>query len=244
MSTLQARKKAEKALSEEKLSDAVEALKKGLNRDPYWSWGHLKLGDIYLIELDHPVYALVEYRKLQKVKDALTGSEKIRLAWAYHQRSFDDKAREILTGIEIEDLPDELEIFDRKIKTEEKFRQLNSEVQKNVAEDSDDYFKKHFRQGNEFLNAGNFYRAQQAYEEALQFKNSSEAKLNLARCLIERVKFPAAVRQLKKLLNDEHVHDKARKLLTSVYRRLGLPVSKLNSDVKEDENDSRSAAGA
>lgn len=231
MSKTKVKKRVETALSESDLSGAVDALKSGLNRDPYWAEGHKLLGDIYLIGLDHPVYALVEYRKLKRVKDELEELDKLRLAWAYHCRSFDDKARAVLTEINCGDLPEELEVIDTEIKPIQKTEELRSEVNESVEQDSEEYFQKYFRKGNEFLNAGNFYRAQQAYENALEHEASSRARLNLARCFVERTKFPKAVRELKSLLDDEHVHEEARKLLTSVYRRLGLPVSSLKSEL-------------
>ena len=234
----------EAALTEDDLSTAVEKLKKGLSRDPYWAAGHRLLGDIYLLGLDHPVYALVEYRKLKKVAEELTALDRLRLAWAYHQRSFHDRALETIQEIDADDLPEQKELIGRKIQPRLKLVRLRKKVEQEVEKKSGNYFDKYVRRGNEFLNVGSYYQAQQAFESALEYTNNSEVKLNLARCLVKRTKFPRAVKILKGLLDDEHVHDEARELLTAVYRRLGLPLSRLQAEreEKEDMDDSVKSA--
>ncbi len=234
----------EAALTEDDLSTAVEKLKKGLRRDPYWDVGHRLLGDIYLLGLDHPVYALVEYRKLKKVAEELTALDRLRLAWAYYQRSFHDRALETIREIDPDELPEQKEIVGCTIQPRLKLVRLKKKVEVEVKKNSSNYFDKYVRRGNEFLNVGSYYKAQEAFESALEYTNDVEVRLNLARCLIKRTKYPRAVKILKGLLADDHVHDEARELLTDVYRRLGLPLSRLQAAREEKEDLSDSAKSA
>ncbi len=97
---------AREALSRDELERAVDWLKKGLRRDPYWSEGHRLLGDLYLFELNHSAYALIQYRKLKSVRDELEPVERLLLARAYHERDFPDRARNLLDSLDEKKLPE------------------------------------------------------------------------------------------------------------------------------------------
>ncbi len=230
--------KTEKLLKEKQLTEAVELLKSAINRDPYWAAGHRLLGDIYLTRLEHPVYALVEYRKLQHVAEKLTDEDKLRLILAYHRRGFDDRALQLLNELTMEKIPEKLTICGVDIYLDDRVQKLRQKISRQVNEKSEIYYRKYLRQGNEFMNAGNFYRAQGSYEKALELHSEPRVYLKLARCLIERTDFAGAVKILKMIIKNDHVHDEARELLIAVYRRLGLPVSSVEkTDLPVNEVD-------
>lgn len=232
------KRKVEEALASPDLSQAVKLLKQGLRRDPYWEWGHRVLGDIYLRGIDHSAYALVEYRKLQKTTDEFSGPDRLRLIWAYLERGFEDKAQDVLRRLDREALPEEISLLDETHDTASLLEEFKEKIDATVEHDAEALFEKYRRQGREHQDAGNLYEAQQAYEKALEYRTDSEIKLELARCLIQRSKFPEALEHLKSIQDNPPVSSEADELITDVYQRLGL------YDLFEDDDSDDGEANA
>ncbi len=210
------------ALDSGDLNRAVDRLKTGLRRDPYWEWGHRKLGDIYLESLNHTKYALVQYRKLQKIKDELKPSEILRLAWAYQEREFQDKVSELLSEIDTDSLPETIELAGESYDARERFDWCRKAAVRRVEEDSEEFFEKYRRRARQYQDHGNFFEAQQAYETALEFHSDEDVRLELARCLIQRSRYPEALQELKALRSREESGDEVDQLFDKIYSRLGL----------------------
>lgn len=210
------------ALEEDDYKRAVERLKTGLRRDPYWKWGHRTLGDIYLEKLNHSTYALIQYRKLREVKGELDPAGMLRLMRAYHQRGFDDKAAELSSTLEADQLPETLTILDNKFDPTKLYEELRQSISKSVVKNSEEYRKKYVQEGDEHKKYGNYFEAQRAYEKALEFGDEPRVRLKLSRCLIQRSRYPKALEQLKKLRGTKSAGDEAETLLEDVYERLGL----------------------
>jgi lipopolysaccharide biosynthesis regulator YciM len=218
-------KKARKSLNEGKLNRAVEILKDRIRRDSYWAQGHLLLGDIYLIKLKHYVYALVEYRKLKKIKQQLTPQEKIRLAYAYYKRDFPEKVSEILDVLKTETLPEKIEIIDKQFSTSELIKKMRGFFREEINNNQDKYYERNMRKGREYMQVGDFFRAQKSFEKALELNEEPSLRIELARCQIQRVNFSEAIKNLKKASSDSRFAAEAQDLLRDVYHRLGLPVN-------------------
>lgn len=223
------------SLEEEDLNGAVDQLKTGLRRDPYWEWGHRMLGDVYLEALGHSAYALVQYRKLREVKETLSGPEFLRLARAYEERGFEDKAVELLRELDPAELPEEVEILDASYDARDLYERLRSASADAVEEDAEGYREKYRRKGDDHREYGNFFEAQQAYEKALEFSDDPEVRLKLGQCLLQRSLYPEALDHLKQVRNDEEVGDEAERLIADVYDRLGL--NQLFDDNDNDDDD-------
>jgi len=219
------------ALKSGDLNKAVDCLKTGLKREPYWVWGHRKLGDIYLEGLDHTSYALVQYRKLAEVKETLAPAEKLRLAWANQERGFDDKVYNILSGLNRDDLPESIDLLGNEYDAFELYEQFSEASSASVSENNREYFDKYRTKGDDYRNHGNFFDAQRAYEQALEFMEDENVKLKLAQCLIQRSKYPGALEYLKEVRGHEAVSEEAERLISKVYDRLGL------NELFEIEND-------
>jgi tetratricopeptide (TPR) repeat protein len=229
--------KAREALSEGQLNRAVDYLKKGLKRDPYWTEGHLLLGDLYLTKLDHPVYALVEYRKADKVLDDPPAEVRLRLAWAYLQRGFEDRARNLCEKINETDLPAELELVDESFNGLELLDEVHRKARGRVEGNPQKYFEKYQRHGMEHLECGNYFKAQKAFENALEHGENPEVKLGLARACFHRKKFSRAL-ELTKEIQATVEEDDAHDLLEKIYNRLGLDGFQ-SSDIDEDASSGR-----
>lgn len=233
----------EEALASPDLNEAVQLLKRGLRRDPYWEWGHRTLGDVYLRGIDHASYALVEYRKLRETAEEFTEADRLRLIWAYLERGFEDKARDVLRDLSPGELPKELELLDETYDAESLFEEFDRKIDTTIQEESDEFYEKYLRQGTDHYEAGNMYEAQQAYEKALEYKNDPKTELELARCLIQRSKFPEALEHLKSIQDQPSVSDEAQDLITDVYQRLGLYDLFEDDDAEDgDANASRKAS--
>jgi len=222
------------SLREEDLNGAVESLKTGLRRDPYWEWGHRKLGDIYLEGLSHSSYALVEYRKLKKSVEQLSLADALRLAVAYRDRGFEEKIRDLLVDRNPAESSDSLEIMDRTYDPVQLYDELMEASGSAVEKDADRYREKYAREGEDHLKYGNFFEAQKAFEKALEFEDDPKMRLNLARSLIQRSRYPDALEQLKKIQGEKPVRDEASELITKVYERLGL--NQLFDDTNDDDD--------
>ncbi len=218
------REKALDAVKTGELNEAVEQLKKAVSENPYWEEGHRLLGDLYLVKLKHYSYALVEYRKLKRVSDEFTELDKLRLARAYHEREFEDKAARILETIAAEELPEKVDILDEKVEVQDWLQKLKTGVEEGLAGSDREYFEKYNRQAREYKQAANFYRAEKNFRKALEYEDNARTRLDLARCQIQRVKFPRAIENLKKLRSSSECRREAEELLDEVYERLGLPV--------------------
>ncbi|MFP4687580.1 MAG: tetratricopeptide repeat protein [bacterium] len=231
-------KKSKEAVRADRLNEAVDLLKKQLRRDPYWADGHRLLGDIYLIKLKHYVYALVQYRKLEKTKDQLEPLDRLRLAYGYYRRGFEEKVLETLAALDISQLPDEFKILDKKFVTLELIDKIKRSSDQEIEAHQDKYYKKNLRKAREYMQVGNFFRAQKAFEKALELKEDGRIRIELARCQVQRVNFTAAIKNLKKAQQEERCFAAAHSLLKDVYRRLGLPVVYDNQvdDKKRDKN--------
>ncbi|MGM0381858.1 MAG: tetratricopeptide repeat protein [bacterium] len=226
--------KAREAVEAGELDGAVAQLKKALSENPYWGEGHRLLGDIYLFKLEHYSYALVEYRKLRRVSDEVDSLDRLKLAWAYHRRDFEDKAARILQDIDKNTLPESTGIMGETFDVFEVFEKLNKETTDKLQESNEKYFKKYSRQGREYMHAGNFYRAEKNFKKALDYSDSARARLDLARCQVQRVKFPRAIENLKMLRSRDQFRAEAEELLDEIYERLGLPVQ--YSEKSENES--------
>lgn len=237
------RKKVDRALEEDRLNRAVELLKQGVEKDPYWAAGHRLLGDIYLEELEHDVYALVEYRKLARVEEEPEPPDRLRLAWAYLKRSFEDKARDVLKGLDEEELPPSMTILDRTYETAGLLERLRERVEGAVSEQSEKLMEKYRDQGDDYREIGRFFRAQKAYEKALEYGDDPRVEVSLARCLVQRKKFPRAMRVLKRVISSNPGVEAADEVLSEVYRRLGIG-RRTASGAEEDAADEPPAAGA
>jgi tetratricopeptide (TPR) repeat protein len=222
------------ALETNDLNRAVDRLKTGLRRKPYWEWGHRTLGDIYLDGLEHSSYALVQYRKLREVKESLTSSEKLRLAWAYEQRGFMDQVSDVLADLDPDDLPERLELVNESYEARTIYDRIKSDSSDALEEQEGELFEKHRRKGDEHREYGNFFEAQKSYEKALEFRDNPEVTLALAQCLIQRSNYPAALEYLKSLRSQENLGEEAEELITEVYERLGLNVL---FDANDDDED-------
>lgn len=222
------------SLQEGDLNGAVQSLKTGLRRDPYWEWGHRKLGDIYLEGLGHSSYALVEYRKLKKSVEELTFRDALRLALAYRERDFEDKIRDVLSDRDPEESSEPLDIMNRTYDPGELYAELMEAAGSAADQDADQYREKYARKGEDHLEYGNFFEAQKAFEKALKFGDDPELRLNLARAYIQRSRYPEALEQLREIRDEKPVHDEATELITKVYERLGL--NQLFDDSNDDDD--------
>ncbi|MFB6345250.1 MAG: tetratricopeptide repeat protein [bacterium] len=238
------RRDVEDALSQEDLNEAVRLLKQGLRREPYWEWGHRVLGDIYLKGIDHSSYALVEYRKLRQTADTFAPADKLRLIWAYLERGFEDKALEVLKDLDDDELPETIDILKENYDTKQLLDKFTRQIDTTVEEESEEFFEKYRRDGTEHRRAGNMYQAQQAFEKALDYCQDPTTKLDLARCLIQRSKYPEALEYLKSIQDTDEVAEDVDELITDVYQRLGLhDLFKDKQDHDDrDENASRKAS--
>ncbi len=216
--------KARAAIESGELNEAVEQLKKAVSQNPYWAEGHRLLGDIYFVKLSHYSYALVEYRKLKRVSDDFTDLDKLRLARAYHQRGFEDKAARILETVSEDDLPEKFAILEEEIEVRDWVGELKKEIEAELEDSGRKYFEKYNRQAREYMQAANFYRAEKNFKKALDYEDCARTRLDLARCQVQRVKFPEAIENLKMLRSSGECRKEAEKLLDEVYGRLGLPV--------------------
>lgn len=228
------------SLEEGDLNGAVDRLKTGLKRDPYWEWGHRMLGDIYLEKLGHSAYALVQYRKLKEVKEDLSAPEVLRLARAYEERSFEDKTDELLRGLDPSALPEKIEILDTSYDARDLYERLSRASSEAVRENAETYRSKYHRKGDEHREYGNFFEAQQAYEKALEFSDDPEVRLKLGRCLLQRSLYPEALNHLKQVRGDEELGDEAEQLIDEVYDRLGLNQLFDHDDNNDNDDDDRS----
>lgn len=226
------------ALENGDLNGAVDQLKTGLRRDPYWEWGHRTLGDVYLEALGHTAYALVQYRKLREVKDRLTGPELLRLARAYEERGFEDKAEELLREVDSSQLPEEIEIHDTSYDARDLYERLRSVSEDAVEQEAEEFGAKYRRKGDDHREYGNFFEAQQAYEKALEFSDDPEVRLKLGQCLLQRSLYPEALDHLKQVRNDDEVGSEADRLIADVYDRLGL--NQLFDSENDNDDDDRS----
>ncbi len=238
------RKKVDRALEEDRLNRAVELLKQGVEKDPYWAEGHRLLGDIYLQELDHDVYALVEYRKLARVKEELEPTERLRLAWAYLKRSFEDKARDELQRLNDDDLPPSMTVLDRTYDPAALLERLRDRTEEAVSEQSEQLLEKYRGQGDDYREIGRYFRAQKAYEKALQYGEDPDLEVSLAKCLVQRKKFPRAIRILKRLLGSNPELGAAAEVLSDVYRRLGIEERPASGEDDEERGDESPPASA
>ncbi|MFB6356810.1 MAG: tetratricopeptide repeat protein [bacterium] len=216
-------KKVDDALGEDDITSAVDWLKKGIRRDPEWERGHRLLGDIYFEVLGHYRYALVEYRKLNHVSGDSNSLDSLRLARAYEKQEFYEKALELLNEVTLEDCPDTIAFLDNSYDPRELHDELHDVVRKEVDHDREQLYEQHREDGHIYREDGQYRKAQEEYERALELKANTEVRVDLARCLIRRAKFPEAMNHLKKVLNTDPNHDDARDLLMEVYQRLGLP---------------------
>jgi tetratricopeptide (TPR) repeat protein len=224
----------QEALESGDLNRAVDRLKTGLKREPYWAWGHRTLGDIYFEELNHTNYALVEYRKLREVKESLTPAETLRLAWAYQERDFEDKIPDLIADIKRDDLPETIELIGTSYDARKLYDQFRDHASEHLREESEEYFEKYRRQGDQYREHGNFFEAQQAYEKALEFRSDDTVRLELARCLIQRSRYPQALDHLKSLRESGSSGEDVDRLIDQVYSRLGL--DKLFESDNDDED--------
>jgi len=210
------------ALSEDRISNVIEELKARIHRDSYDETAHRLLGDLYLTELQHDSYALVQYRKLAKVQDEIPVEDRIRLAIAYERSEFHEQLRDVISDIDRENVPEIVNVLDQEFNA----RELVDEWLKKVSELEDDltedWYRKHVRNGVDYLESGHPYRAQKEFEKALEFKRDPDVLYRLARSLFERRKFPQAINTLKNCLEADSSHKKARQLLDRVYTRLGI----------------------
>lgn len=223
------------ALTEGDLNRAVKLLKRGLRKDHYWAWGHRVLGDIYFEEIDHTSYALVQYRKLKEAVDNWENSDRLRLALAYCERDFHDKAAGVLEELNEDDLSGTFKILDSEYVVEDLYNQLLKSTNTRFEENEESYFEKYKKKGDEHRKHANYFEAQQAYEKALDFMEDQNVKYHLSRCLIKRSKFPRALKLLKELKANDEFDEDVEELLNQVYERLGL--NELFSDVKTDDDD-------
>lgn len=214
------------ALEEKPISSVVEQLKSGIRRDPYWAEGHRLLGDLYLTELNHDSYALVEYRKLDDIQDDPNPEDLLRLSIAYARRSFDEKSLRTLGRIDREALPEKLNLINEELDVSECWNRLSNDAEKAEDEQAEDWFERHRRDGEDYLKAGNLFRAQEEFERALDYRDDNEVKVSLAHCLLRRRQYPRAVTLLKDVLSRSPDHEKAKSLLKTAYDRLGIRVDK------------------
>ncbi len=103
-----------------------------------------------------------------------------------------------------------------------------------VEQDADRYREKYARKGEDHLEYGNFFEAQKAFEKALEFGENPELRLNLARALIQRSRYPEALEELREIRGQEAVREEASALMTKVYERLGL--NQLFDDSDDDDD--------
>lgn len=218
------------------ISDVVEWLKKGLRKDPYWADGHRLLGDLYLTELEHETYALVEYRKLRESVDELRSEDQLRLALANDEGGFPEKAARCLDDIDGEDLPAELTLIRTEYEVDGVLDQLTEKSEQSVSENADEWFEKHREEGLDYLKTGNPFEAQSAFEKALEYRDDPEVKARLAECLLRRRRYPRAVTLLKDVLQSDPAHNLAESLLNDAYDRLGLNSTEETADSDDSED--------
>lgn len=230
---------AREALDQGELERAVDWLKKGLRRDPYWSEGHRLLGDLYLFELNHSAYALIQYRKLKSVRDSLEPVERLLLARSYHERDFPDRARSLLESLEREELPETHKAAGRSLKPHRMLTDLREDLA-DREDGGETAFRRHRRRGDEWYEHGNPVRAIDAYERALELREEPEVRVRVARCHLERRRYAAAAEALKTVLAEEPDHDAARTLLERIYGRLGLSEFYEPGRTRPEDEDDRS----
>lgn len=212
---------AREALDQGRLERAVDWLKKGLRRDPYWSEGHRLLGDLYLFELNHSAYALIQYRKLKSVRDELEPVERLLLARAYHERDFPDRARSLLGSLDPQALPETRTAAGRTLRPRRMLTDLRERM--TGREDGDESaFRRLRRRGDEWYEHDNHVRAIEAYERALELREDPEVRVRVAQCYFRRRRWAEAVEALKAVLAEKSDHGTARRLLERIYARLGL----------------------
>ncbi len=211
---------------------AIELLKRGVRRDPYWVEGHRLLGEIYLIEVEHACYALVQFRKLRHVKGRLDFEENVALAWAYAERDFQDRALQVLQQLP-DQKPDTVQYLGNQYGTDSLLKTIRGDVTATLKDRQDEFYAKNLRKGQDFLELGDWFQAQKCLERALDIKDTPEVRLEYGRCLLKRQRYPRAVRMLKSIQSDPDVGSRAQSLLGEVYRRLGISVPSENDPSPE-----------
>lgn len=223
------------------ISDVIEDLKTGIRRDPYWGEGHRLLGDLYLTELEHDNYALVEYRKLEDVQEDPPAEDLFRLALGYHRRSFDEKTARVINRIERQNLPDQIRLIRQKIDTDDYLDELVDRSDDVKEDRKDEWFRNRRQEGIDYLKTGNLYQAQQEFERALDYRDDDDIRVKLAQCLLRRRRYPRAVSLLKDVLANQPEHELALSLLETAYDRLGLDddVDASRKQLSDDETGRR-----
>jgi tetratricopeptide (TPR) repeat protein len=220
-------------LGDHAISDVVEWLKKGVRKDPYWAEAHRLLGDLYLTELEHETYALVEYRKLRESLDQLPPVDRLRLAVANDRAGFPEKVNRLLSELDESSLPETITLIRTELDVGETLERLRGDARASKQEKGDEWFEKHKKEGREFLETGQPFQAQSAFEKALEYGSDPTVKTLLAQALVQRREYPRAVTLLKDALNHAESPERARELLTKAYERLGL-----DPDEAPEESDS------
>lgn len=222
-----------------RFDDALDLLKSKVERDPFCADAHRWLGDLYLVEVEDDVRALLEFRKLQRIEDSLSSVDQLRLAWAYVRRSFEDKAQDILSALDESMLPESLPLLTRDVDSQELVERIRADVRSSVDENRESLFEKYRRKGDQYRKLGRWFEAQNSYEKALNYDRDPGVRIFLAECLINRKQFPRALRILKESSPSGALRDRKDELLTRLYRRLGLPQKETAPD--EDDEDQSSA---
>jgi len=223
--------RAEEALEENRPQRAIEFLKRGVRKEPYWVKGQRRLAELYLVEVEHDAYALVQYRKLHQVADDPDVRDQLGLALAYSQREFEDRAREVLQGLS-DELPEEVEFLNQTHPTDQLLERIAGEVDEGLATRQDHFYRKKLERGLDYLELGEWFHAQRALERALELNDTPRARLAYGRCLLKRKRYPQAVRCLKSIRDEPDVAEEAGDLLTEIYRRLGIKTDHLDRDVQ------------
>lgn len=221
--------RAEEALEDDRPQRAIEFLKRGVRKDPYWVKGQRRLAELYLVEVEHDAYALVQYRKLHQVAEDLEIRDELGLAWAYSRREFEDRAREVLQGLD-DELPEQVEFLNQSHQTHQLMESIAGEVDKALETRQDHFYRKKLERGLDYLELGEWFHAQRALERALELKDTPQARLAYGRCLLKRKRYPQAVRCLKSLRSEPGVAEEAGSLLKEIYRRLGIKTDPLKQD--------------
>ena len=233
------RREIVRALEQDRsISDIVEQLKQEIRREPFRESAHRLLGDLYLTRLNHGSYAVAEYRKLLKIQDKPNPTDQLRLAWSYLERDFEEKCYRTLMEIDRAELPDKLTVLDETIVINELIQRLEEELGEIDSKRSRSWFEKKREEAMEYLETGNPFQAQQAFDKALDYKDDPDVRAKLARCMLSRRNYPSAVENLKEVLSTEPDHPEALELLEKAYERLGIDpeISDVDRSTQEERH--------
>lgn len=218
------------------ISDLVEKLKQEIRREPFSESAHRLLGDLYLQELEHESYAVTEYRKLVKIQDDVGPEDRFRLLLGYFRRGFHEKAYQLLKEMESGQFPDEIKFFSGAVDITEQLEEIRSSLSDLEQDQSEQWFRKHRDEGQDYLDLGNHFQAQREFEQALEYQDDVDVRCALARCLLTRRNYPRAVTNLKRILSESPHHEQALELLERAYGRLGIDFERSPSVLTPGKN--------